>query len=791
MSWFQKSFSLLVGCFLLLLVGLGPVLEPLPADAAPRAQRKGSARRTGKKVPARPQSTLAGTGLQPHTNPLLADPVMGRLRTASQRFLDSPTTSSRHALLRFASKHANHQAGALAYLALGYRAIEEGELDDAVLVLRAGSNLASPVRDYLEYYLGRALRRQGRHKEALQMWSGFEQRHPKSPLRGRARLAQAESLLAAGSPAATVRFLKASGSALRRPQADLLLGRAYVAAGNKRAAIEAYRQAYYLYPASQEAKQAEQEIQRLRRRVKGRVPAARAVLHKQRAERLFEARRFRAAQQAYKQLAAVVSDAEREDALVRAAASAYRGRRRGTACALLGRLRPTSAAAAAERLYFLGECHRRRGRETAFRHTVNRLGRKFPDSSWHGKALFSAANYYFLKRDEARYERYYSTLYEKFPSSKDAQRAHWRVAWRHYRSGRSESARRLLEQQVLRYPRSTQVAAALYWLGRLAEKRQPAIALAYFRKTSEHFPQYFYGTIARQKLAGLIGEGAAAGRGGGLVVPVAAAPSTAQPSNVAAVLAAVPTYRPEPIGVARPAEFLAHRLRAQALEAAWLLDLAALELRSAANDHPEFRHLLLDLARLEHNQGKFLGAIRRFRKVFPNYLAYPPEELDQKHWELVFPLPWWSLVEAEAERRGLDPYLLAALIRQESAFQPQAVSRAGARGLMQLLPSTARLVARKMGRPRPSRTQLFDPQTNVELGTQYLFDVLQRFDGRLEAALASYNAGPGRVDRWLARGNYRDPAEFIESIPFTETRNYVQAVLRNVAIYRRLYADGQ
>ena len=783
MSWFQRSFALFLGCLLLLLVGLGLVLEPPPADAAQRARRKGSASPAKKKTRARPQSTLAGTGIRPHANPLLADPVMSRLRTVSQSFLDSPTPDARRALLRFASKHANHPAGALAYLALGYRAIQEGELEDAVLVLRGGRNLVSPVRDYLDYYLGRALLQLGRHQEALQVWNSFRQRHPNSSLRARAAAARAETLIQAAQPAAAVQFLKASRPDLRRPQADLLLGRAYAAAGNGRAAIEAYRQAYYLYPASQEAKQAEQEIQRLRRQVKGKIPAARVALRKQRAERLFEARQFRAAQEAYRQLATVVSGAERESALVRAATAAFRGRRTRTACASLPRLRPASASVAAERLYYLGECHRRRRQTAAFRQTVSRLGREFPDSPWHGKALFSAGNYYFLRRDEALYESYYRTLYQKFSSGKDAERAHWRVAWKHYRSGRFESARRLLEQQVLRFPNSTTVAAALYWLGRLAENQQPAVALAYFRKTSENFPQYFYGTMARRRLSD---RSAAARWGGGWVVP-----ASAVPSNVAGVLAAVPTYRPDPMGIGLPAESLARRLRAQALEAAWLLDLATMELQSAATDAAVFRYLQLDLARLEHNRGRFLHAIRHFRKAFPNYLAYRPEELGRKEWELVFPLPWWLLVEAEAERRGLDPYLVAALIRQESAFQPRAVSRAGARGLMQLLPSTARLVARKMGRPRPSRTRLFDPQTNVELGTQYLSQVLQRYDGRLEAALASYNAGPGRVDAWLARGEYRDPAEFIESIPFTETRNYVKAVLRNVAVYRRLYTGKQ
>ena len=119
MSWFRRSFPLFLGCLLLLLVGLGLLLKPPPADAARRPWRKESARHAEQKAQARPQSTLAGTGIRPHSNPLLADPVMSRLRTASQSFLDSPTPDARRALLHFASKHANHQAGALAYLALG------------------------------------------------------------------------------------------------------------------------------------------------------------------------------------------------------------------------------------------------------------------------------------------------------------------------------------------------------------------------------------------------------------------------------------------------------------------------------------------------------------------------------------------------------------------------------------------------------------------------------------------------------------------------------------------------
>jgi soluble lytic murein transglycosylase len=129
--------------------------------------------------------------------------------------------------------------------------------------------------------------------------------------------------------------------------------------------------------------------------------------------------------------------------------------------------------------------------------------------------------------------------------------------------------------------------------------------------------------------------------------------------------------------------------------------------------------------------------------------------------------------------------LTAGLIRQESAFEPEARSPANAVGLMQLLPSTARLLA-KQARIGYSRFQLADPSYNVHLGTIYLAGLKKSF-GNVESALAAYNAGEDRVGQWTAGQSYRETAEFVDSIPFTETRDYVQIVTRNAEIYRKLY----
>ena len=139
-------------------------------------------------------------------------------------------------------------------------------------------------------------------------------------------------------------------------------------------------------------------------------------------------------------------------------------------------------------------------------------------------------------------------------------------------------------------------------------------------------------------------------------------------------------------------------------------------------------------------------------------------------------------------KNGLDPYLVASLIRQESEFNPSAISYANAWGLMQLLPSVGKALARAEGMTHFETYQLLDPETNIRLGTRYLRQTLDNFGGVPEYALAAYNAGDSRVEDWQAAGPYSGIDEFVESIPFTQTREYVQAILRNIEIYREIDA---
>jgi len=140
-------------------------------------------------------------------------------------------------------------------------------------------------------------------------------------------------------------------------------------------------------------------------------------------------------------------------------------------------------------------------------------------------------------------------------------------------------------------------------------------------------------------------------------------------------------------------------------------------------------------------------------------------------------LAWRQIAIREAHAAGLDPALVLAVVRAESGGEPRAVSRSGAIGLMQLMPATAAVVAQKLGLEPPSREGLFDPETNIRLGTRYLAQLRRQFCDEPWLYVAAYNAGPGNVDKWVLQNTDLSPREIVERVAFDETRAYVFRVL--------------
>ena len=309
--------------------------------------------------------------------------------------------------------------------------------------------------------------------------------------------------------------------------------------------------------------------------------------------------------------------------------------------------------------------------------------------------------------------------------------------------------------------------AALYWRARLAEDDHDlSKARAWYSKLADRFHHYYYAELARARLLTLPATGDAVRDPVLENIPPAASPSRFESAD-------------------SPADNIRVQ-KSLLLQNGGLTEFAVRELRAAA-DGGGATWANREIARLYQDEGQYHRALQVLKRAVPSYFALEINALPRPYWEGLFPRPYWTDLKRFSIDNGLDPFLVASLIRQESEFNPGAVSRADALGLMQLLPGTGKKVAHQLRIRRFSTSQLLSPTTNMQLGTRYFQDLVTKFDGRLEYALAAYNAGPDRVQGWLAGGKFRDPQEFVESIPFTETREYVQAILRNASIYRRLY----
>jgi soluble lytic murein transglycosylase len=182
------------------------------------------------------------------------------------------------------------------------------------------------------------------------------------------------------------------------------------------------------------------------------------------------------------------------------------------------------------------------------------------------------------------------------------------------------------------------------------------------------------------------------------------------------------------------------------------------------------------------------GAINTMRRAYPQFLAAGGEGLPREVLTVIFPLSYWEQIRRHSTANNLDPYLVAALVAQESTFVADIKSHANAYGLMQLLPSTARQYAKKL-KFRYSPRVLVDPELNIRMGTTYFRDKIKEF-GDIHLALASYNAGERAVRQWMAERPGLEREEFIDDIPYPETQNYVKRILGTAEDYRRLYGPA-
>ena len=681
----------------------------------------------------------------------------------TRAYRESPTPSRRAAIAAHVVTHP--EDAPLANLALGITAYEQKSWAAAITALKPLSAKLPKIADYAAYYLAAA---QVENNEFAGVGAELVPAYGNSPLAARSRLVEARALKA-NTPADAVRLLRDHYAELPQPEGDVTLADCYQAANDLPHAAEFYQRVYYHYLTGAAATRSASALIALKDLMGNAYPQPSGTQLLHRADRLLDAKEYVEARRAYQTAAASAEGLEGDQARVRAAAIDYLSGKAALAWPVLTALQVPESEAAAERWYYLTECARKRNDDAELASAVQQLTAHYRQSPWRLKALMSAANRYLVVNRPEDYVPLYRAIYEDFPASAQAPTCRWKVAFNAYQHDLPGAAT-LLREHLRVYPAHATAGAALYFLGRLMERSGDAAgARACYQRLAGVYENHYYAMLARTRLRSLPGSGAPSAEVAQFVAGIRFPTATAVASEATAATA----QRIE---------------RSRLLRSAGLGDLADAELRFGSRTDGQPALLAIELASAAEAPYQ---AMRVMKGMNPEYLGLPVPAAPRKYWELLFPLPYRSDLVRNAQERELDPFLLAGLIRQESEFNPAAVSRAKAYGLTQVRPATGRLFARKAGVPRVTTSVLCQPVANLKIGSSIFRSMLDKQAGSVEQTLASYNAGPNRVVEWLRWNTYREPAEFVESIPFTETRDYVQAVLRNAEMYRRLYESAR
>ena len=653
------------------------------------------------------------------------------------------------------------EGAAAAYLALGHAYMLDHRYADAAETFRRANGSGTALDDYADYLGAQAAVQAGRGSDAYALLDRFAERHPESIFKANAPVLLANAYLQQNDPQGALRVLTPLSDSTQASHVDFryALGRSYQISGDTTRAAAIFRSLYVDFPLSVEAGQAVAQLQSMN------TPptAAERKIH---ADRLFNAKRYAEAGEEYHSIerkGSGLSQADHDALLIYAAACDMKLKRISRRD--VERLPNTTDDSAALKLYMLAELSRDQHDEVTHDGLIAQMVQQFPASRWLEEALYSGGNMYLLKHDSKQATYHYSLLVKMFPNSTYAASAHWRAAWMNYRLHNYEEAARLMDEQIANYSTGIEVPSALYWRGRIYEEQEHNFAQAvnYYRALTTTYVNFYYALLARQRLNVLKGQGAA--------TPPAAGLSSLPKLVVPFLTGELPENEP-------------HLIKARLLANASLNEYIGPEIQASptANEWGA-----LAQAEIFSSYGETPRALQAMKHSGISFFTLPLDQVPAVYWKILFPQPYWSDLVADSQKNGLDPYLVASLIRQESEFNAGVVSHANAYGLMQLLPSVGKSMAKKSGIKGFSANSLLNPTVNLELGTKNLRLVLDRFGGQQEYALAAYNAGDVPVRQWMAAGNYKDIAEFVESIPYTETREYVQAILRNREIYRALY----
>ncbi|HUZ94279.1 MAG TPA: transglycosylase SLT domain-containing protein [Edaphobacter sp.] len=682
-----------------------------------------------------------------------------QLRPMAQQLTATRSPAAYRGVESYAHSHPGEGASA-AYLALGHAYMLDHKYDDAANAYRQANRSGKALDDYADYLGAQASLQGGHGADAYALLDNFADRHPGSIFNSDAPVLLANAYLQQLNPQAALKALEPLEDTQQASHVGFryVLGRAYQMSNDTARAAAVFRGIYLKEPLSFEAGQARTQL------VAMGVPLT-AAERKAHADQLFNAKQYSAASEEYHAIASNSAGLSASDLDVLKVYSAVCDMKlKHISRKQVEALPETTGDSAALKLYMLAELSRDEDDEAGHDALIAKMIQQFPKSRWLEEALYSGGNMYLLKHNAKQATYHYSTLVKMFPQSTYAPSAHWRAAWMNYRLRNYAEAARLMDEQIQMYPAGVEVSSALYWRARIYEDEEHNFgqAVNYYRTLATTYTNFYYANLARQRLK-VLGD------------QPAVAPSP--------VLSAVPQLEVPELTGDLPENDI-HLIKARLLANAALNEYIGPEIQ-ASETSSEWGALAE--AEIYASYGEYTRSVQSMKHSGISFYSLPVDQVPTLYWHLLFPQPYWPDLVSESKKNGLDPYFVASLIRQESEFNAGAVSRANAYGLMQLIPSVGKSMAKKQKIRHFKTTDLLNARTNLELGTMNLKQVLDRFGGQKEYALAAYNAGDSPVRRWMSSSDYKDIPEFVESIPYSETREYVQAILRNREMYRVLY----
>ena len=677
------------------------------------------------------------------------------------------------AVARIEKEFPNTTAGALARIVHARIRLKANDFAGAASLLDSKVfRDYTAISDYALSMRGNTLDFMNRDAEARATYEQLAREYPNS-LRAREAIMHIGQMMLDGGQAAAV-------PAALKPLTDkddagalLLAARAYEQSGNSASALQNYRRVYFFAPASSEAAEAANALTRLG----SSSSSANAAEALARAEKLYAAKRFSEAYDAYTDAFSRYSNSGTAELQARRAIAAANARRYPEATATLATI-PTSNEGRAEAMFNLALAYGRAKQWAQARTTADEMRRTLPNSAWTTRAFVQLGQRAEEAKDDVNASYYYRAAVNFFSGNAEVTPAHFYIAWQaHDAKNFAESSRLLTEHLAVYAGNNTDFRGkAAYWAARDSERAgKLAEARAIYQGLLARYDANWYGYLAKQRLEDMARNGTARVQDFSADTQVGRAVANLQTVTVA-----------EETAGQNENERIA---KADQLAIVGTEDWALEELNTAASVAPLSPRVNLAIAKIYRAKEDNVQALNYLKRSYPDYSQMKPEEMRQDEWDVFYPLAYWDIIRQEARARGLDPYQVAGLIRQETVFNPRAVSSARAYGLMQLLVPTAMTTARQVGVNRTiTMDSLFEPRLNIQLGTAYFKDQLNTY-GRIEYVAAAYNAGPGRVVQWRASLPLQMD-EWQEAVPFRETRLYIQGVVRNTLQYRRLYDEN-